>query len=498
MPAEPVICTSISLSISNGQQEFLRAARAALSNHILMPASLNELSRQAQALKGAGRMDDALVLYRRAVDQNPASAVAEHNLAGALGDAGLWGEAEPHILQAFAKGLRAPEAWLVRGRCAQALGRFDEAESGFLEALRLRPDYIDVHRELVQLRWMRGGDIDTGLANLNQTLLGAPGDLRLISLKAQALRNAGRHADALTLLSAAIQAAPNQPGPITAAAQTATALRATEEAVALAERAIALAPQENVVRATLTEAYLLAGRAEDASNAAAVFLRDAPLNQNAIALQATAWRLLGDPRYKELYDYQALVGDFELMVPRGWPNLQAYLADLGAMLGAQHRYANHPFSQSILHGTQAPNILQLDHPAARALPEALGGPIQTYLAALGRGRDPLRARNTGAYRFHGMWSIRAKAGGFHINHVHPEGWISSACYVDVPRDMSGREGWIKFGEPGTPTTPPLKAEYAIEPAPGKLVLFPSYMWHGTVPFTGEGARLTFAFDLLPA
>jgi hypothetical protein len=30
------------------------------------------------------------------------------------------------------------------------------------------------------------------------------------------------------------------------------------------------------------------------------------------------------------------------------------------------------------------------------------------------------------------------------------------------------------------------------------VLFPSYMWHGTVPFGGDTTRLTIAFDIVPA
>ena len=61
-----------------------------------------------------------------------------------------------------------------------------------------------------------------------------------------------------------------------------------------------------------------------------------------------------------------------------------------------------------------------------------------------------------------------------------------------------KAAWIKFGQPGTPTLPPLDAEHFVEPEPGMLVLFPSYMWHGTVPFAGEDAsRLSVAFDLLP-
>lgn len=299
------------------------------------------------------------------------------------------------------------------------------------------------------------------------------------------------------LLKAA-RAAPGNVRLLNAAAQAAQRAGQMDEAVRLAERAIALAPQEGTLLGTLATIYLEVGRTHEASEAAAAFVQRAPLDQGALALQATAWRLLGDPRHGALYDYEAFVYDAELATPSGWPNLPAYLADLAEMLIAEHRYSTHPFSQSILHGTQAVDILQLDHPAARALPEALDPPIRRYLDQLGTGADPLRSRNTGRYRFHGLWSIRQKAGGFHINHVHPQGWISSACYVQVPANTSNRAGWIKFGEPGSRTLPPLEAEHAVEPAPGKLVLFPSYMWHGTIPFTGDDTRLTFAFDLLPA
>ncbi len=47
------------------------------------------------------------------------------------------------------------------------------------------------------------------------------------------------------------------------------------------------------------------------------------------------------------------------------------------------------------------------------------------------------------------------------------------------------------------TRPKLEAEHFVKPPPGLLVLFPSYMWHGTVPFSGEAPRLTVAFDLIP-
>ena len=60
------------------------------------------------------------------------------------------------------------------------------------------------------------------------------------------------------------------------------------------------------------------------------------------------------------------------------------------------------------------------------------------------------------------------------------------------------EGWLALGRPGVPTAPRLAPLRHVRPAAGQLVLFPSYLWHGTEPFGGGAARLTVAFDLLPA
>jgi uncharacterized protein (TIGR02466 family) len=90
--------------------------------------------------------------------------------------------------------------------------------------------------------------------------------------------------------------------------------------------------------------------------------------------------------------------------------------------------------------------------------------------------------------------------GYHASHVHPRGWISSAFYVDLPDGMaqaSTQDGCLAFGEPSIATEPPLHAQRVVRPEPGKLVLFPSYFWHGTVPFHSEKTRLTVAFDVVP-
>src|SRR5262249_38760872 len=134
--------------------------------------------------------------------------------------------------------------------------------------------------------------------------------------------------------------------------------------------------------------------------------------------------------------------------------------------------------------------------------------VERHLARLGRGNDPFRARNTGRPSFTGAWSIRLARGGSHVDHVHPQGWLSSACYIALPATIGSGggstatalappPGWLRFGQPGLRTSIPCAAERFVPPSPGSMVLFPAYVWHGVEPFTGDERRLTVAFDVVP-
>jgi uncharacterized protein (TIGR02466 family) len=104
------------------------------------------------------------------------------------------------------------------------------------------------------------------------------------------------------------------------------------------------------------------------------------------------------------------------------------------------------------------------------------------------------------FSFAGSWSVRLKSQGFHTNHIHPQGWISSALYIALPdevRAATDTAGHIQFGVPPVETGLTLPPRRVVKPELGQVVLFPSYMWHGTVPFTSNEPRITVAFDLVP-
>jgi hypothetical protein len=167
-----------------------------------------------------------------------------------------------------------------------------------------------------------------------------------------------------------------------------------------------------------------------------------------------------------------------------------------------HNPNGHPLLfQSLRRGTETTeDLTRSADPAIQALFSSFAAPIRDYLERLGTGPDALRRRNHGTWRFNGSWSVRLRTLGHHANHVHPRGWISSACYVRLPDIMNDgltEDGVLTFGQPSIPTSPALGPEHMVRPRVGMLVLFPSYFWHGTVPFSGDQARLTVAFDAVP-
>lgn len=212
---------------------------------------------------------------------------------------------------------------------------------------------------------------------------------------------------------------------------------------------------------------------------------------------ALGWRLAGDPRYDWLVGAPELVRAFELS--DALPPLDELADHLRSLHIAQGEYRD----QSVRGGTQTdgPLFCRID-PMIQALRTAVAGAVETYVAALPP-LDPdhplLGLCRDRRPRFAGSWSVRLRGGGHHANHVHPQGWISSALYIALPPETAKdapHAGWLALGEPQAALGLDLPPTQMVEPAPGRLILFPSWLWHGTRPF-GEGERLTVAFDVAP-
>ena len=453
------------------------------------------------ALVALGRQDEAVAGYRSIVAAAPNNLAAVHALAVALNTTGQHEEAERVAHHALTRGHKTAALYNTYARSLIAQGTLDRAEAALRDCLQLEPRLIEAQNSLAQLIWIRSGDVAQATAALDRALHSFVNDDALWAAKAAILQGAGDARAAYACL--APQASRAQAPPMLLVRAGLAALEFDPAtALTLAERALRVVPANAAARTVLVAAQLGVGDARAALTHCDTLLVNAPDDQYLIALQTTAWRLLADERYAQLCDYKNLVVPLQLEAPPPWTDMVSFLADLKVSLNRLHNPNGHALLfQSLRHGTETTqDLVRSADPVIRALFSSFAAPIGHYLEHIGRGSDPLRRRNNGRWRFNGSWSVRLHTSGFHTNHVHPRGWLSSACYIELPDSMSDaqtQDGMLTFGEPGIATTPALSAEYSVRPSVSMLVLFPSYFWHGTVPFRSNQARLTVAFDAVP-
>src|ERR1700686_5364796 len=453
------------------------------------------------AYAALGRQSEAVANYRRLVALAPDNPIAAHALAVALNAANQPEKAERVVRQTLSRTRPTAALHHPHARSLITLERFEQAELALRECVRLEPRLAEAHNSLAQLIWMRTGNIIEATRPLDQALEIYEHDDALWATKAALLQGAGDARGGYACL--AKRAARPQPPPMLLIRAGLAALDFDPvTALTLAEQAMRAQPNNPTARKLLCAAYLGVGDGAKATAECATLLKATPDDQYLIAMQTTALRLLNDPRYETLCDYDKMVLSTTLETPPGWSDLASFLTELTSRLNALHNPHGHRLLyQSLRQGTETTQDLSRSQdPVIQALFHAFATPIARYRDHIGQGEDPLRRRNRGVSRYNGSWPGRLQSAGYHTSHVHPRGWISSACYIQLPDSMRAghpAEGILSFGAPGMVTTPSLDAELSVRPEVGLLVLFPSYFWHGTLPFHSDQPRLTVAFDVVP-
>lgn len=356
-------------------------------------------------------------------------------------------------------------------------------------AVRGHPDWVDGHRRLARMRAEVG---DTDCARSFAEVDGATAPFHLEW--ANSLAHAGQHRDALLVGERAIQRGHASPQ-----LALGMALWSSEAGdTACAEHWFStLDPAMDDVAAMRARHYLRQGDPARAAALLEAVLLDGQRNDVAgWAYLGLAWRLLDDARAAWLYGDPPFQGVRQLAIE------PALLSEVAGHVRQLHRTRHHPLSQSLRGGTQTRGRL-FDNPSPpiQRLRAALDHAVTDFIGALPP-YDPihplLRHRNA-AGRFAGSWSVRLTGGGFHIHHIHNQGWLSSACYLALPDIANGNDpadaGWLAIGSAPEELALPIAPLTLVRPKIGEVALFPSYAFHGTLPFT-RGERLTVAFDIV--
>ena len=442
------------------------------------------------------------LLKREADDRDASAAIFDELLEAAPTDAYLLGARARIELERggdarplYARAMRAApaDATLRLGSAAAHYQRGDAGEAIHLlaSAVRTQPGWTEGLHTLARMRWQSG--LGSPEEEYRVATAARPQDVMLWATFAGNVAGTKGHEAALAIVAEARAAAGDH------ALFRMMEAEYLSESGRLEEAGAAFARLGEVADPSFAPArlrfLLRAGRWREAASLAERFVAS-PSQGLVWPYLGLAWRLLDDPRWAWLERYEATVGVIDL------EELTPMLGDLATFLRTLHRDSRHPFDQSPRGGTQTDGaLLQRTEPVIASLRHILERAIAEFACGLPpRERDhPFLAPPRERFRFTGSWSIRLAGAGFHLAHVHQQGWLSSALYVALP-DFSADEdphaGWLTLGEPPPELGLGLPPVRMVEPREGRLVLFPSTLWHGTRPFAA-GERLTCAFDVVP-
>lgn len=383
----------------------------------------------------------------------------------------------------------------VKSQLLQRLNRNEEALALLGTLLQREPENPGLHYGYNSLLYRLGRNGD-----LFKSFDAAPRSRALLMSKGAMLAKMERFVEAQDIFAELVAAHPGDPAVISHASTTLTALKRYDEAVALLDGAMKAMPGNPLLIGHMSHTLIVSDAPERAAALSQQAMALEPNNQSHIALLATAWRLMGDPRHDDVMGYDRFVRVFDLDPPRGFSDMESFNAELAGYLDTLHPDTREYFDQSLRFGTQTPEqIFGGGHRLVDLLQERLTEAVNRYIAELpGDSAHPFTGKRRSGFAYSGSWSSRLRDSGFHMDHIHPSGWISSCYYVAVPdavKDESQKQGWIKFGQPTMRQD--LPALHSVQPRPGRLVLFPSFMWHGTNPFRAASPRTTIAFDVVP-
>jgi arylsulfatase A-like enzyme/Tfp pilus assembly protein PilF len=155
------------------------------------PGNPFALARSADALAADGRLDEAIVRYRRSIALAPAQVESRIGLAQALIRLQKPSEAAAEWMEIVRRVPREPAYWLRLGGALGAAGRFREAAEAFQRVVELRPELPDGHLRL-GFAALDMGDPRRAATALEKAAALAPDSFRSEAALGIALTDAGR------------------------------------------------------------------------------------------------------------------------------------------------------------------------------------------------------------------------------------------------------------------------------------------------------------------
>jgi uncharacterized protein (TIGR02466 family) len=183
-----------------------------------------------------------------------------------------------------------------------------------------------------------------------------------------------------------------------------------------------------------------------------------------------------------------------------WPEVQARPVNAALKAEILARRERSPTAQvSNVGGWQSePDIMNWPVPEMAQLSQWIN---QAYRMIMGRelGTNDFKSR----YEIAG-WANINESGHYNRTHIHSDHHWSGVYYVDCgrPDPKVSPNGAIEIVDPRSavgvlqlPNSQRASGIWELQPEPGTMLLFPSWLRHSVLPYFGDGPRISVAFNL---
>ncbi len=474
----------------------LRRAIARQPGHVDAHGNLGNV------LKATGDYAAAEMAYRGAIKLAPDNADAHFNLGLVLEASDRPDSAIGAYQAALAARPDFAEAHFSRANALKAVGRLPEAEDGYRRTLELVPGHDGAGNNLgVVMRELgRPAEAET---TYREALALAPRNADLHYNLGIALQDQERLEEAEASYRRVLDIAPDYVAALVNFGYVLQTQGKLAEATAANRRATSLAPDYAGAHVNLADACLEAGDTDAALDVCEEYLAAHPGNTALLAFKAVVLNERDDSAAAgAIIDFERLLRPVRFSKAQDFADIAALNQALARHVRAHPSLVAAPLSHATRDGRHSGELLVEPRGPVAALEAMIHESVGVYMESLDmEPGHPFAAARPDRYEL-SVWGVVLTGPGHQLPHIHPAAWLSGVYYPLVPSSVDaegeGEAGWIEFGRPPDHfhcTAPPTVKAY--RPEEGLMVLFPSYFYHRTVPFTGEDERISIAFDVRP-
>lgn len=462
---------------------------------------------QALRLRGIlARERGELQFSKSLLEQAAGVAVADaeplSELALTLMAAGELDLAECALRDAIARDNRSIKALANLAALLQHRGHVQESIVLNRRVIEIDPEDLEIRSNLAHVL-VEAGQGDEAVVECDAALEQAPGHPFLLASKGAVLCGLERYEAATAILEQAVTQNSGDDMALTNLGYARLRLGDFNGAAQALERAVRINPDNARAASDFVNVLGVIGRGDESLQQAEQFLTRHPGECMVTAAYAYALRDQGRvDAAAAIFNYEDLVRVFDIDAPVGYADIESFNAALAAVVTNHDSLHENPVSKATIGGGQTGELSLGQDPALTALQAVIDSMVATVATDWSHQfpDHPVMASASSTWNLR-CWGTVLHEDGRQLPHMHPLGWLSGVYYAELPDDMEefgSNSGWIEFGQPPdryrVSSDPVL---FRVKPQPGRLVIFPSYFLHRTLPFRSASDRVSLAFDVMP-